>query len=78
MTHFRYPSIQAKIWGNIGKVSELLDIVLDGFIKRSISGGLGSGEAEIMADTVSLKNQSFQKITMNSYCCLLGSRLSFS
>ena len=28
-----YPSIQAKIWGTIGKVKELLDVVLDSFIK---------------------------------------------
>jgi len=28
-----YPSIQAKIWGNIGQVSDLLDMVLDSFIK---------------------------------------------
>lgn len=28
-----YPSIQAKIWGNIGKVADLLDMVLDSFIK---------------------------------------------
>ena len=46
-----YPSIQAKIWGNIGKVSDLLDMVLDSFIKRSVTGGLGSPQAEIMADT---------------------------
>jgi len=36
-----YPSIQANIWSNIGSVSELLDMVLDAFIKRSASGGLG-------------------------------------
>ena len=30
-----YPSIQAKIWGNIGQVAELLDMVLDSFIKVS-------------------------------------------
>lgn len=30
-----YPSIQAKIWGNIGQVSDLLDTVLDSFIKVS-------------------------------------------
>lgn len=30
-----YPSIQAKIWGNIGMVSDLLDMVLDSFIKVS-------------------------------------------
>lgn len=46
-----YPSIQAKIWSNIGSVSELLDMVLDAFIKRSVSGGLGSVQAEILANT---------------------------
>ncbi len=46
-----YPSIQAKIWGNIGQVPELLDMVLDSFIKRSVTGGLGSVQAEILADT---------------------------
>ena len=46
-----YPSIQAKIWGNIGQVSELIGMVLDGFIKRSVTGGLGSVQAEIMAET---------------------------
>ena len=46
-----YPSIQAKIWGNIGQVSELIDLVLDSFIKRSVTGGLGSAQAEIMAET---------------------------
>ena len=37
-----YPSIQAKIWGNIGQIGDLLDMVLDSFIKRSVTGGLGS------------------------------------
>ena len=46
-----YPSIQAKIWSNIGSVSELLDMVLDAFIRRSVSGGLGSVPAEILANT---------------------------
>ncbi|GAB6033713.1 Neurofibromin 1 [Chamberlinius hualienensis] len=46
-----YPSIQAKIWGNIGQVPDLIDMVLDSFIKRSVTGGLGSTKAEIMADT---------------------------
>jgi neurofibromin 1 len=46
-----YPSIQAKIWSNVGQVSDLLDIVLDCFIKRSVLGGLGSLQAEILADT---------------------------
>lgn len=46
-----YPSIQAKIWGSIGQVPELIDMVLDNFIHRSVSSGLGSSMVEIMADT---------------------------
>ena len=33
-----YPSIQAKIWGNIGQIADLLDMVLDSFIKVSRQG----------------------------------------
>ncbi|XP_023718196.1 neurofibromin isoform X5 [Cryptotermes secundus] len=46
-----YPSIQAKIWGSIGQVPELIDMVLDSFIHRSMTSGLGSPMVEIMADT---------------------------
>lgn len=46
-----YPSIQAKIWGSIGTIPELIDMVLDNFIQKSVSFGLGSPEVEIMADT---------------------------
>ncbi|XP_030848330.1 neurofibromin isoform X1 [Strongylocentrotus purpuratus] len=45
-----YPSIQAKVWGNIGQVEDLIDCVLDSFIKTSVSGG-GLPRAEVMADT---------------------------
>ncbi|XP_046596266.1 neurofibromin isoform X2 [Neodiprion lecontei] len=46
-----YPSIQAKIWGSIGQVPELIDMVLDNFIQRSVRYGLGTPMVEIMADT---------------------------
>ncbi|XP_055698239.1 neurofibromin isoform X6 [Phlebotomus papatasi] len=46
-----YPSIQAKIWGSIGQIPELIDMVLDNFIHKSVSSGLGSPQVEIMADT---------------------------
>lgn len=46
-----YPSIQAKIWGTIGRLPELIDIVLDTFIYRSVQHRLGSHMAEILADT---------------------------
>lgn len=46
-----YPSIQAKIWGSIGQIPELIDMVLDNFIQKSVTSGLGSAQVEIMADT---------------------------
>ncbi|XP_012282166.1 neurofibromin isoform X3 [Orussus abietinus] len=46
-----YPSIQAKIWSTIGRLPDLIDIVLDNFIHRSVRYGLGSPMVEIMADT---------------------------
>ncbi|XP_025089024.1 neurofibromin-like isoform X9 [Pomacea canaliculata] len=59
-----YPSIQAKIWGNIGQIADLLDMVLDSFIKRSVTGGLGSIQAEIMADTaVALTSANVQLVS---------------
>lgn len=46
-----YPSIQAKIWSTIGRLPDLIDTVLDNFIQRSVTYGLGSPTVEIMADT---------------------------
>ena len=44
-------SIRYSLGSNIGSVSELLDMVLDAFVRRSASGGLGSVQAEILANT---------------------------
>ncbi|KAI5706129.1 hypothetical protein M8J75_005102 [Diaphorina citri] len=46
-----YPSIQAKIWGSIGQVPELIDMVLDSFLQRSLESGVNSTVVEILADT---------------------------
>ncbi|XP_071790650.1 neurofibromin-like isoform X1 [Asterias amurensis] len=51
-----YPSIQAKVWGNIGQVEDLIDCVLDSFIKVTVqlqTGLTGGGQprTEVMADT---------------------------
>ncbi|XP_076800619.1 neurofibromin-like isoform X2 [Clavelina lepadiformis] len=46
-----YPSVQTKIWGNLGKMSGLIDMILESFIETSSQGGLGSVKAEVMADT---------------------------
>ncbi|PAA68954.1 hypothetical protein BOX15_Mlig013644g1 [Macrostomum lignano] len=37
-----YPNFQAKIWSNFGELHDLLDIVLNCFIKRSVAGGLAA------------------------------------
>ncbi|KAL0809300.1 hypothetical protein ABMA28_011514 [Loxostege sticticalis] len=59
-----YPSVQAKIWGSIGQVPELIDMVLDSFIQRSVNSGLGSPMVEIMADTaVALASANVQLVS---------------
>ncbi|XP_075988638.1 neurofibromin 1 isoform X2 [Anticarsia gemmatalis] len=59
-----YPSVQAKIWGSIGQVPELIDMVLDSFIQRSVNSGLGSPMIEIMADTaVALASANVQLVS---------------
>ncbi|VVC97441.1 unnamed protein product [Leptidea sinapis] len=66
-----YPSVQAKIWGSIGQVPELIDMVLDSFIQRSVDSGLGSPMIEIMADTaVALASANVQLVySEHSYGC---------
>ncbi|KAL0094889.1 hypothetical protein F4703DRAFT_1902562 [Phycomyces blakesleeanus] len=52
-----YKLIQAKVWKTIGKVDDVLDLVLDTFILFSNEHGVGSVQAEAMADTfVTLSN----------------------
>ncbi|KAJ2943372.1 hypothetical protein O0L34_g12181 [Tuta absoluta] len=59
-----YPSVQAKIWGSIGHVPELIDMVLDSFMQRSVNSGLGSPMVEIMADTaVALASANVQLVS---------------
>ncbi|XP_050358342.1 neurofibromin-like isoform X3 [Nymphalis io] len=59
-----FPSVQAKIWGTIGQVPELIDMVLDSFIERSVNSGLGSPMVEIMADTaVALASANVQLVS---------------
>lgn len=73
-----YPSIQAKIWGSIGQIPELIDMVLDNFIQKSVTSGLGSQQVEIMADTAVALGL-FISIYQNVYrICFLFSKFSFS
>ncbi|XP_037955193.1 neurofibromin isoform X2 [Teleopsis dalmanni] len=59
-----YPSVQAKIWGSIGQIPELIDMVLDNFLHKSITYGLGTPQVEIMADTaVALASANVQLVS---------------
>ncbi|CAO3650284.1 unnamed protein product [Mucor fragilis] len=52
-----YKLVQAKIWKTIGQIDDILNLVLDSFIQFSIENGVGSPQAEAMADTfVTLSN----------------------
>lgn len=52
-----YKLVQAKIWKTIGKIDDILNLVLDSFILFSNQHGVGSPQAEAMADTfVTLSN----------------------
>ncbi|KAI8983424.1 hypothetical protein BDB01DRAFT_790689 [Pilobolus umbonatus] len=52
-----YKLVQAKIWKTIGKVDEILNLVIETFLQFSNEHGLGSIQAEAMADTmVTLSN----------------------
>ncbi|KAI9476257.1 MAG: hypothetical protein EXX96DRAFT_293488 [Benjaminiella poitrasii] len=44
--------VQAKIWKTIGKVDDILNLVIDTFIQVSNEHGLGSVQAEALADTL--------------------------
>lgn len=49
--------IQAKIWKTIARIDEILNLVIDTFIQFANEHGIGSPQAEIMADTlVTLSN----------------------
>ncbi|ORY04201.1 hypothetical protein K493DRAFT_311429 [Basidiobolus meristosporus CBS 931.73] len=45
------PAIQAKIWRTIGKVDEIITPVLDAFVQYAVEHGIGSPQAELMAET---------------------------
>lgn len=58
-----YPSVQAKIWGTLGKVSDLIDIILDTFLSCSVSDGHSPLMVEVLADTtVALASANIQLV----------------
>ncbi|XP_030756453.1 neurofibromin isoform X2 [Sitophilus oryzae] len=58
-----YPSVQAKIWGTLGQVSDLIDVILDSFMKSSADGGHSTIMVEVLADTtVALASANIQLV----------------
>ncbi|OZJ04004.1 hypothetical protein BZG36_03619, partial [Bifiguratus adelaidae] len=47
-----HASIQSQIWQSIGRNDDILDLVLDSFIHYATQAGIGSHEAETIADTI--------------------------
>lgn len=47
-----YPSVQAKVWQKIGQVDDIINLVLDAFVQFAVEHGVGSHQAETMADTM--------------------------
>lgn len=52
-----YRLVQDKIWKTVGQVDDVINLVLDTFVQFSVEHGIGSPQAETMADTlVTLSN----------------------
>ncbi|KAI9486703.1 MAG: hypothetical protein EXX96DRAFT_550220 [Benjaminiella poitrasii] len=47
-----YKHIQAKIWKTIAEAEDIIDLVVDSFVRYSVKSGIGSSQAEIIADTL--------------------------
>ncbi|KAI8068638.1 hypothetical protein BC940DRAFT_298677 [Gongronella butleri] len=46
-----YKHVQAKVWKVLASVDELINLILDSFIQFAVEHGVGSPQAEAMADT---------------------------
>ncbi|KAI8390971.1 uncharacterized protein BYT42DRAFT_508674 [Radiomyces spectabilis] len=52
-----YKLVQTKVWKTVGKVDDIVNLVLESFVQYSNEHGVGSPQAEAMADTfVTLSN----------------------
>ncbi|KAG0178831.1 Ras GTPase activating protein ira2 [Apophysomyces sp. BC1021] len=47
-----YKHIQAKVWSTLTEVDEMMNIILDSFVQYSVENGVGSPQAEAIADTI--------------------------
>ncbi|KAL7332161.1 hypothetical protein PS15p_204242 [Mucor circinelloides] len=47
-----YKHIQARVWKTIAEVDDITNLVIDCFVQYSVENGIGSTQAEIIADTL--------------------------
>ncbi|KAI8981655.1 hypothetical protein BDF20DRAFT_955314 [Mycotypha africana] len=47
-----YQHIQKKVWNTLKDIEELHNLVLDALVQYSVENGIGSPQAEVMADTI--------------------------
>lgn len=47
-----YKHFQAKVWKTIAEIDNIVNLVLDCFVQYSVEYGIGSAQAEIIADTL--------------------------
>ncbi|KAI8053543.1 hypothetical protein BDF21DRAFT_441145 [Thamnidium elegans] len=47
-----YKHIQARVWKTIAEIDDIINLVIDCFVQYSVENGVGSVQAEIIADTL--------------------------
>ncbi|KAI9489055.1 hypothetical protein BDB00DRAFT_771458 [Zychaea mexicana] len=47
-----YKHVQAKIWRTLSRVDDMVNLIIDAFVQYSVENGIGSPQAEAMADTI--------------------------
>ncbi|KAF7730429.1 Ras GTPase activating protein ira2 [Apophysomyces ossiformis] len=47
-----YKHIQAKVWSTLTEVDDMMNVILDSFVQYSVENGVGSTQAEAVADTI--------------------------
>jgi hypothetical protein len=47
-----YTAIQSNVWNTLKMVDEITNLIIDEFVEHSVTNGIGSVSAEIVANTI--------------------------
>ncbi|KAG9291425.1 hypothetical protein G9A89_021843 [Geosiphon pyriformis] len=47
-----YTSVQSKIWSTLGRVDEVINLIIDEFVNYAVEHGISSSQAETVANTI--------------------------